>query len=292
MDLDSLRCFDAVATTLNFRAASKRVHLSPTALSDRIRRLEEDLGVRLFERTTRTVRVTDAGHSLLPMAREILDASKRLMAAASGSEIHAPPYELFIGTRYELGLSWLCPSLTRLRRSTPERTLHLYFGDSPDLMARLDRGDVDAVVASVRLTRPKLQYAALHPEEYVFVGRPGTKIRSAADAENLTLVDASSDLPLFRYFLDAVDDSAPWPFRAIEYMGGIGAIRLRVLEGERVAVLPRYFVAKDLKDRRLVPLMRKTKLRSDAFRLIWRAGHPRAAELLSLAEQLRTIPLK
>ncbi|MEM9191919.1 MAG: LysR family transcriptional regulator [Myxococcota bacterium] len=292
MDFDSLRCFDAVATTLNFRAAAKRVHLSPTALSDRIRRLEDELGSQLFARTTRSVRLTDSGRALLPMAREVLSATERLRAAAGGSELETPPYELFIGTRYELGLSWLCPALTSLRKQSPERTLHLYFGDSPDLMARLDRGDVDAVVSSVRLTRPKLAYAALHPEHYVFVGRPGLRVRSAADAAPLTLVDASSDLPLFRYFLDAVEDSSPWPFRSVEYMGGIGAIRLRVLEGKRVAVLPKYFVAEDLKKKRLVPLMRRTKLRSDAFRLIWRQGHPRADELLRLAEQLRRIPLR
>jgi len=291
MDLDSLRCFDAAATTLNFRAAARRVHLSPTALSDRIRRLEDELGQRLFERTTRKVALTDEGLTLLPLARDVLSSASRLEAAASGPHV-SPPYELFVGTRFELGMSWLCPALTPLEKRRPERTVHLHFADSPDLLSRVERGDLDAMVASVRLTSPRLTYAALHPEDYVFVARPGIRVRGPADVEGLTLVDVSPDLPLFRYLLDAIEDSAPWPFAKVEYLGGIGGIRHRVLEGGRVAVLPRYFVGPDLKRKRLVPLMRATGLRSDAFRLVWRRGHPRETALLDLASDLRTFPLR
>jgi DNA-binding transcriptional LysR family regulator len=291
MDLDSLRCFDAVATTLNFRAAAGRVHLSPTALSDRIRRLEEDLGRRLFDRTTRKVSLTDDGRSLLPLARDVLASASRLEAAAEGA-LETPPYELLVGTRYELGLSWLCPALTPLQQRRPERTIHLHFADSPDLIARLERGDLDAAVASVRLTSPRLTYAALHPEKYVFVAKPGIRVRGIDDVSELTLVDVSPDLPLFRYLLDALEDSSPWPFAKVEYLGGIGGIRHRVLEGERVAVLPEYFVRQDLKKKRLVRLMAGTPLRSDAFRLIWRSGHPRENSLLDLASDLRTFPLR
>ena len=73
---------------------------------------------------------------------------------------------------------------------------------------------------------------------------------------------------------------------------GIGGIRHRLLEGNRVAVLPKYFVTQDLAKKRLVPLMRRTHLRSDAFRLIWRKGHPRESALLDLAQDLRTFPLR
>jgi len=71
----------------------------------------------------------------------------------------------------------------------------------------------------------------------------------------LTLIDVSSDLPLFRYLMDALPDAEPWPFARVEHMGGIGNIRQRLLDGpDRVAVLPRYyFVERDLATRRLVP---------------------------------------
>jgi DNA-binding transcriptional LysR family regulator len=289
MDLDSLRCFDAAATTLNFRAAAGRVGLSPTAFSDRVHRLEEELAVPLFERTTRRVELTEAGRAVLPLARELLSRAERLKAVGR-SGVAAAPYELVIGARYEQALSWLCPALTPLGRARPERTIHLYNGDSPDLLLRLSRGDLDAVVASMRLTSTRFSYATLHAEDYVLVSRTRC-LRRRTDAGSLTLVDVSRDLPLFRYFLDALPDAEPWPFAHVEYMGGIGNIRRRLLDGkERVAVLPRYFVREDLSAGRLVRLMPRVQLRPDAFRLVWRTGHPRTAELLTLAEELRQYP--
>jgi len=293
VDLDSLRCFDAVATTLRFRAAAARVHLSPAAFSDRIRRLEESLGAEVLVRTTRQVALTDAGQRLLPLVRRLLADAEGLRAAAQrGAGDRAPPFELVVGTRYELGLSWLCPALEGLARRRPERTLHLYNGDTPDLLRRLERGDLDAVVASMRLTSPRLAYAALHPEEYALVG-VDRRLRRREDARELVLVDVSPDLPLFRYFLDALRDAEPWPFARIEYLGGIGNIRRRVLDGGgRVAVLPRYFIGPDLAAGRLVTLMPRIRPRSDSFRLVWRAGHPREPELMSLAAELRAVPLR
>jgi DNA-binding transcriptional LysR family regulator len=291
MDLDSLRCFDAAATTLGFRAAAARVHLSPAAFSDRIRRLEEDLGVTLLRRTTRQVALTEAGQRLLPLARQALAAADGVRAAARAPSAPAP-YELVIGTRYELGISWLCPSLEPLARRRPERTLHLFNADTPDLLRRLERGELDAVVASMRLSSPRLAYAALHPEHYAFVSRTRC-LRGRADAAKLTLVDVTPDLPLFRYLLDALPDAEPWPFARTEYMGGIGNIRHRVLDAEgRVAVLPRYFIARDLEAGRLVTLLPSVRPRSDSFRLVWRAGHPREAELVALAAELRARPLR
>ncbi len=93
--------------------------------------------------------------------------------------------------------------------------------------------------------------------------------------------------------MDALPDAEPWPFVKVEHLGGIGNIRRRLLDGpDRVAVLPRYFVEKDLAARRLVRLLPSVGLRSDSFRLVWRVGHPRASELLALAEELRRIPLQ
>jgi LysR family glycine cleavage system transcriptional activator len=291
MDLDALRCLDAVATTLNFRAAAGRLHLSPSALSVRVRQLEDELGVRLFERNTRRVDLSESGRRLLPLAREILAGAARL-AAAAGAPALPSEYELQLGTRYELGVSWLCPALEPLGRNHPERIIHLYNGDSPDLLMRLERGDLDAIVGSMRFTSPKLTYANLHPEAYVVVASERC-LRRASDAQRLTLVDVSRDLPLFRYFVDALPDADEWRFARWEYMGGIGCVRRRLFDGGgRVAVLPRYFVEADLATGQLHQLMRSVHLHSDAFRLVWRVGHPHAAELMGLAEELRALPLR
>jgi DNA-binding transcriptional LysR family regulator len=294
-DLDSLRCFEAAATHLSFRVAAKAVSLSPAALSDRIKRLEAELDAILFARTTRHVEMTPAGQRLLPHARAILEQAARCSDIAHATARTAP-YELTIGTRFELGLSWITPSLSTLAAHRSERTLHLLFGDSVELLERVRRGQLDAAITSARLTMPGLAYERLHEEEYVFVGAARllnkSRITRAADAARYVLIDAFPDLPLFRYFLDAFGRRDVWSFRKHEYLGTIGAMRLRVLQGAGLAVLPRYFVFRDLARRRLVQILPSVQLQRDAFRMIWRTGHAREAELRQLAAELARLPLR
>src|SRR6185436_18944557 len=108
--IESLRCFEAAARLLNFRAAARSVALTPAALGQRIRQLEDQLGVPLFRRTTRSVSLTEAGLSLLPFADKCLAAALECVRAARG-ETGPPPMDITIGTRQELGMSWVVPQL-------------------------------------------------------------------------------------------------------------------------------------------------------------------------------------
>jgi len=92
VDLDTrlLRGFVAVADELNFTRAAERLTLAQQALSAQIRQLEQRLGTQLFERTTRKVRLTEAGELLLPHARAVLaslDAGTEALAAAQRAEL-------------------------------------------------------------------------------------------------------------------------------------------------------------------------------------------------------------
>jgi len=294
-DTESLRCFEATATLLSFRAAAARVALSPAALSDRIRRLEESLGEPLFLRTTRKVQLTSAGERLLPHVRSLLEAHARCIQLVKEGPAEVP-LELSIGTRYELGLSWLVPALPRLERAQANRQLHLAFGDGRELLARVRRGDLDAAITSSRIAEGALETCALHPETYLLVGarRPleAHPLRGPADALHHALVDLTPDLPLSRYFLDQAGGSAQWRFRRLEFLGTLAAVRMRVLQGRGVAVLPAYFIEPDLKRGRLRVLLPKTPLQQDWFRLVWRREHARAEDLRRLGEELRQLPLR
>jgi LysR family transcriptional regulator, glycine cleavage system transcriptional activator len=294
-DLDSLRCFEAAAVHLNFRIASRKIGLSPGAFSDRIRLLEDHLGQRLFERTTRRIALTDAGRKLLPQARRTLEEARRCLDVVR-SDGRRAPFEVIVGTRHELGISWLLPSLDPLREARPERTVSLFFGNSNDLLGNLEKGTIDAMVSSLRLTRPGLAYAKLHEERYVFVASKALMaarpLRDADDARGHVLVDTERDLPLFRYFLDALETPEVWTFQAVERIGTIEGVRQRVRAGLAVAVLPSYFVAEDLAKKRLVRILPAIDPRVDAFRLVWRAGDPREEEFQALASDLRDRPLQ
>lgn len=293
MDLpapDTLACFLAAADLRNFRAAARRVALSPAAFGERIRRLEDQVGEPLFVRTTRTVALTERGAELVPRARRAIEEARRCLDGGARM-----PYALTLGTRFELGMSWLVPSLPQLAKTRPERTIHLHFGDADDLLEGVREGRVDAAVSSSRIVGGGLVHATLHPESYVFVAAPGLlaarPFEGPSDAAAHTLVDVHADLPLFRYLLDAGADTADWPFSALSYMGTVAAVHARVCAGAGVAVLPTYFVEPDLASGALTLLCPKFALREDAFRLVWRQGHPRDRVLLDLAAELRARPL-
>ena len=294
-ELDELRCFLAAAERLHFRAAARLVSLSPAAFSDNIRRLEATLGERLFVRSTRHVRLSGAGERLLPHARACVEAAEQCAHAMRGNQA-TPAFELTLGTRYELGNSWLVPALSVLGKREPARHIHLYFGDTPELLRKLAHAELDALITSARLAGPRLAFAPLHEEHYVFVASPRLleqrPCKRPEHAAQHVLLDTHDDLPLFRYFRDARPAEENWQFRSTHYLGTISAIRARALEGVGVAVLPLYFVRNDLAKRRLTQLFPRTRLPSEWFRLVWQARHRREAALLQLSTELAELPLR
>jgi LysR family glycine cleavage system transcriptional activator len=293
--IDSLRCFAAAARLLNFRAAARSVALTPAALGQRIQKLEEELGVQLFRRTTRSVSLTEAGLSLLPYAEQCLAAARECARAARG-EIGPPPMEITMGTRQELGMSWVVPQLEPLARALPTLDIHLYFGSGPDLLLRVRTMEIDCAVTSSRYTDPKLDAIRLHRESYLFVGAAALlkkrPLSSDAHAADHALLDASADLPLFRYWRDAPGGGDRLHFRRIVRLGSIEAIRQRVLEGAGVAVLPEYQVARDVEAGTFRRIFPSVKPLSDYFRLVFRADDPRRPVYEKIAAQMLSVPLR
>ena len=293
-DVESLRCFVAAAHALNFRKASQVVGLTPAALGQRIRMLEESLDVRLFHRTTRKVELTSAGLALLPEAEATLAAARRAVRAARG-ELGPPPMTITVGTRHELGLSWVEPMLPSLEADFPHVTFHLYFGSGADLALRLLGHEIDCAISSRRLTEPRLDSVNLHRESYAFVASPEllsqTPFQAPSDAANHTLIDIHTDLPLYRYFREATSIGDKLEFERFRRMGTIAAIRAAVLRGSGVAVLPEYLILSELSTQKLVRVLPDITPAPDWFRLVFRANDPRTSTFRSLADFMRTKPL-
>lgn len=292
--IDGLRCFVEAARLLNFRAAARAVGLTPAALGQRIRQLEELMEVKLFHRTTRSVTLTEHGSALLPHAHRALDAADACLRAGRG-ESGPAPIEITIGTRHELGLSWLLPSLPDLRGSQPGLTVHLYFGSGPDLVHRVRTLQIDCAVTSSVLSDAKVDFARLHEEAYQLVGAPALveqrPLTRPDHAHEHTLIDVGPDLPLFRYLRDA-EGGRDLQFGNTLCMGTIASIRQLVVAGQGIAVLPAYFVASDIAAGRLVELLPEVSPRSDFFRLVFRKDDPRRPVYERIAETLRQRPLQ
>jgi LysR family glycine cleavage system transcriptional activator len=293
--IESLRCFTAAAKLLNFRAAARSVALTPAAFGQRIKQLEEQLGAPLFQRTTRSVHLTESGFALLPAAeRTLLAAAECVRSGSAGRSL--APMEVTIGTRHELGVSWILPQLDALTRAQPWLRLHLYFGSGADILMRVRSMEIECAVTSSRLTDPKLDSLRLHREDYVFVGASALlekkPLEKTKHAEQHTLLDTDVTLSLFRYFRDAPSGGDHLRFGNVMRLGTIEAIRLRVLAQAGIAVLPEYLVRKDIASGRLARILPNVALISDWFRLIFRTDDPRRSIYELIAAQMSQVPLR
>jgi DNA-binding transcriptional LysR family regulator len=293
--IDSLRCFEAAARTLRFREAARACSLTPTAFGQRIRKLEDDLGVELFARTTRHVQLTREGLALVPLARRCLAAAEACARLAEGPDDAQPALELTLGTRHELGLSFVAPSLDAVRERVKGVDLHLYFGSGQDLLLRVRSFDIDCAITSSLLVDPKLDAHKVHREDYVFVGAKSlcerSPLRRPEQAATHVLLDASPELPLFRYFRDA-EHAPALTFARVMRFGTIEAIRQRVAAGAGVAVLPEYLVREELARKRFVRLFPKVRMLHDYFRLVFRKDDVRRAVYEDLARAFAALPLR
>jgi DNA-binding transcriptional LysR family regulator len=134
-DLTDLPAFVAVADNLNFRAASERLGVTPSALSHTIRQLEERLGVRLLQRTTRSVSLTDAGSRLLERLRPALDQIGGALEELN-EERDRPSGGLRIYAISMAAEAVITPVWARYLMSYPEVQLELRVGEGPlDIVA-------------------------------------------------------------------------------------------------------------------------------------------------------------
>ena len=293
-DIDSIACFVAAARTLNFRAAAKSVSLTPAALGKRIAQLENLMGNRLFDRTTRHVALTASGEALLPQALKLLETAEACVTAGR-RDAGPAPLRLVLGTRHELGMSWILPMLPTLNRVWPHIQFDLYFGSGPDLEERVKALDVHCAVTSRVFVEPVFEVIRLVREDYAFVGSDALLQRQpfddAADAGAHTLVDVQPEKPLFRYFRDALAAPELPPFGSQRIMGTTAAVRQFILNGEGVGVLPRYLVEDDLRSGTLRRVFPSVELLFDHFRLMYRRDDPRAELYRNVAAVMGEQPL-
>jgi DNA-binding transcriptional LysR family regulator len=293
--LENLRCFAAAARLPTFRAAARAVALTPAALGQRIRQLEDQLGERLFERTTRSLALTPAGLALLPAVGSVFEAVDGCVRAVKGQG-PAAPVELTVGTRFELELSFLLPNHDAVLAACPGLSLHYFCGSGPELLGRVRARELDCVITSARFGDPALASLPLHRETYAFVAAASLlrarPLRRLEDARAHTLLDVDSSLPLYRYWLDAAGGLAQIRFGRTWLVGAGAAMHRLLLEGKGVGVLPTYMVAPDLRRRRLRAVFPSVTPHFDHFRLVFRADDPRRGHFQRLAAGLMTVPLR
>lgn len=156
MEMRALKQYVNLSETLHFGRAAEMSHVSPSALSRSIQRIEDELGERLFERNNRSVILTHAGRLFLDYARDAIgnwDAVRNKLMEQAG-ELHG---EVSLYCSVTASYSFLFDILARVRRQHPRIEIKLHTGDPEDAIGRVLAGTEDIAIAA----RPSNLHAGL-----------------------------------------------------------------------------------------------------------------------------------
>lgn len=175
MELRHLKYFVAVAEELHFRRAAEKLHVAQPAVSEQVRKLEAELGVPLFTRSSRQVRLTDAGEVLLREARTVLrnvdvavDSVRQTREAArSRARVGYGPYGLPGAVARTLARLWSGPSRMHYE---------LAVGDPRRLLVDVRQGVLDAAVVTLPAPLSGLRTFAVGAQATVAAVRGGARV--------------------------------------------------------------------------------------------------------------------
>src|SRR3954454_15770929 len=242
MELRHLRYFVAVAEELHFRRAGERLHVAQPAVSEQVRKLEQELGVQLFDRSQRGVSLTDAGTAMLDEARRTLRQADVAVQAARSARDRAGQ-RLRVGYLPDSLPGAVARGLRRLAGALPNLEVDLEAGPAHSLIDGLRAGRLDAVVTSLPAPTAQLRVTPLGPQRALAalpVGHPqamnSAVVLEWASRDRLVVLPHDMN-PAFRQAVAAMCRSAGVSPVLLE-VAGVEQALLAVAAGTGMALLP------------------------------------------------------
>ena len=235
LQIDFLRTFIAVADTKGFTRAGQRVHRSQSAVSMQIKRLEEEVGKPLFERSGKTVKLTTAGRLLLGYARRIVKEHDDAVMALS-----KPALKGFIrfGSPEHYTTGILPNLLARFAASYPDVIVEMRCENSDEIKAAVEKGDLDIGLC----TQIHAGGQVIHHDPVVWIAAPGFVFQKK---RTLPLAVFEEDC-IFRTWALKALEKAGIPYRIVYVSRSISGIHDAVRAGLAVAPVVRSNAPPDL----------------------------------------------
>ncbi|MGP9831674.1 hydrogen peroxide-inducible genes activator [Marinobacter sp. NSM] len=298
MTLTELRYVVTLARERHFGRAAERCHVSQPTLSVAVKKLEDELGIPLFERSKSSIRVTEVGQRIIEQAQRVLDQVGVIkdMAQDGKNQLNSP---LKVGAIYTIGPYLFPHLLPELRRAAPEMPLYIEENYTANLRQKLRHSDLDAIIIALPFEEPEVVTLPLYDEPFVVL-LPADHALTAKD--QITAEEMSKEQLLLlgpgHCFRDQVLESCPPLVDAITKRTDNGQPEL-VTEGSSLETI-RHMVASGL-GITVLPLSAATAIKYQEdilavrpfappvpFRtvaLAWRVTFPRpkAIDVLSLA---------
>lgn len=286
MTLSELRYIVAVAQELNFRRAAEKIFISQPALSLAIQKLEEELGVKIFERVRKAIAITPLGILIVEQAQRTLESAARIREIATqGSDQLADV--LRIGIIYSVGpylLPELIPVLNKLASKMP---LEVEENITVNLEALLRNGKLDAIIIALPFGDTGIETQALYDEPFEVVvsldhrwaNRRSIKPQELA-AEKVLLLDSE------HCFSNQVTEACPdleRKGREIQQGTSLETIRNMAASGLGITVLPASANSARYRSRLLNVIAFTKPAPSRRIALAWRKGFSRPQAITKLA---------
>lgn len=253
MDLDALRLFVDLAETRSFSKTAGKHFISQSAVSQRVRSLEKELGHRLVERGKGRpgAHFTEAGERTLGYAREILgraDALKRELTDL-GNEIGGA---LNVATVYSIGLHALTPSVSSFLRQFPTVNLHLEYLRTDRIYEALLAGAIDCGIVACPRERPGVTVLSLHSERMVVALPAGHPLAEydevpASALEGRAFVAFETDIPT-RLLIDDFLAENGVTVRVTQAFDNVETIKRVVEIGLGISILPEPTIEREVRD--------------------------------------------
>ena len=291
MNINDFRYVLAIAKHKHFGNAAKECHISQPALSSQVKKLEETLGVALFERDNKHVYITDIGKILLPQVEAIIGNVEKLKLMAEQS--HDPfAGNLHIGIIPTVAPYLLPHVILKLHEQFPKFHWHLREDKTEIILDYLYHGELDAIILAAPIANAGLESTHLYEEPFVCALPPHhdyTKedeiSASLLKKENVLLLD---DGHCLRDQALAVCDRVGARENAAYRATSLETLRYMVSAGAGVTLLPLLAAVTDSATSSLVcikPFTKPVPVRE--IIMVWRHTHPRHNSFLAIADVIR-----
>jgi DNA-binding transcriptional LysR family regulator len=201
MNLRFIETFVCVAHLRNFRMAAERLNSSQAAISNRIATLEEELGIKLFERDIRSVRLTIAGHTALPKAQKLLEVAADFYSSLSDPEVRRG--SVSIGAIDLISYAWLPDFMELLKLEYPNIAVNLILDNSLNLKQKLADGEIELALMMGPLIDDSLHNIELFEFECRWVRSPALNLPDG----HLTVAEMASQ-PILAYSPNSPPDQS------------------------------------------------------------------------------------
>lgn len=293
MTLTELRYIVTLAQERHFGRAAERCHVSQPTLSVGVKKLEDELGVMIFERSKSAVRLTPVGEGIVVQAQKVLESAQgiRELAQVGKNQLVAP---LRVGAIYTVG-PYLFPHLIpQLHRVAPQMPLYIEENFTHVLRDKLRNGELDAIIIALPFLEADVLTKTLYDEPF-YVLMPADHPWTAKTSIDSALLNDKSLLLLGEghCFRDQVLEACPTVRKGDEQhttveSSSLETIRHMVASGLGISVLPFSAVNSHHYAPGIIavrPLSPPVPFRSIA--IAWRASFPRPQAIDVLADSIR-----